>query len=111
MLRPLALSSERACDLRAVGGSVRTDVNHLGSGKVRELYEVGDNLLLVASDRISAYDVVLDRPIPDKGKVLTGLSHYWFEILDGVCPNHLMSIREEDLPDVGMDDLAGRAML
>ncbi len=90
---------------------MRADVTHLGSGKVRELYEVGDNLLLVASDRISAYDVVLDRPIPDKGKVLTGLSHYWFEILDGVCPNHLISIREEDLPDVGVDDLAGRAML
>ena len=87
------------------------DVTHLGSGKVRELYEVGDELLLVASDRISAYDVVLDRPIPDKGKVLTGLSHYWLEVLDGVCPNHLISIRAEDLPDVGIDDLAGRAML
>ena len=95
---------------------MRADVTHLGSGKVRELYEVGDNLLLVASDRISAYDVVLDRPIPDKGKVLTGLSHYWFETLDGICPNHLISIRAEDLPDIGhvaenMDDLAGRAML
>ena len=91
---------------------MRADVTHLGSGKVRELYEVGDSsLLLVASDRISAYDVVLDRPIPDKGKVLTGLSHYWFETLADVCPNHLISIREEDLPDVGLDDLPGRAML
>ena len=95
---------------------MRADVTHLGSGKVRELYEVGDNLLLVASDRISAYDVVLDRPIPDKGKVLTGLSHYWFETLEGICPNHLISIRAGDLPDIGhavenMDDLAGRAML
>ncbi|MEA2452047.1 MAG: phosphoribosylaminoimidazole-succinocarboxamide synthase [Actinomycetota bacterium] len=88
-----------------------TDVTHVGSGKVRELFEVGDELLLVASDRISAYDVVLDQPIPDKGKVLTGLSHYWFEVMDGVCPNHLISIRAEDLPDVGMDDLGGRAML
>ncbi|MCA1702595.1 MAG: phosphoribosylaminoimidazolesuccinocarboxamide synthase [Actinobacteria bacterium] len=87
------------------------DVTHVGSGKVRELYEVGDHLLLVASDRISAYDVVLDRPIPDKGKVLTGMSHYWFKVMDGVCPNHLVSIRAEDLPDVGVGDLPGRAML
>ena len=87
------------------------DVTHVGSGKVRELFEVGDELLLVASDRISAYDVVLDQPIPDKGKVLTGLSHYWFEVMDDVCPNHLVSIRAEDLPDVGIDDLPGRAML
>ena len=87
------------------------DVTHVGSGKVRELYEVDDKLLLVASDRISAYDVVLDQPIPDKGKVLTGLSHYWFEVMEGVCPNHLVSIRAEDLPDMGVDDLAGRAML
>ena len=90
---------------------MRAVVTHLGSGKVRELFEVDDNLLLVASDRISAYDVVLDRPIPDKGKVLTGLSHYWFEVMDSVCPNHLISVRAEDLPDVGLDDLAGRAML
>ena len=84
---------------------------HLGSGKVRELYEIDDKLLLVTSDRISAYDVVLDQEIPDKGKVLTGLSHYWFEVMEGVCPNHLVSIRAEDLPDIGVDDLAGRAML
>ena len=88
-----------------------TDATHVGSGKVRELYEVDDKLLLVASDRISAYDVVLDQPIPDKGKVLTGLSHYWFEVMEGVCPNHLVSIRAEDLPDIGVEDLAGRAML
>ncbi|HWC14557.1 MAG TPA: phosphoribosylaminoimidazolesuccinocarboxamide synthase [Actinomycetota bacterium] len=85
-------------------------VTHLGSGKVRELYEVDDRLLLVASDRISAYDVVLDQPIPQKGKVLTGLSHYWLELLDDI-PNHLISVQAQDLPDVGLDDLAGRAML
>jgi phosphoribosylaminoimidazole-succinocarboxamide synthase len=83
----------------------------VGSGKVRELFEIDDDrLLLVASDRISAYDVVLPQDIPDKGKVLTGLSHYWFEITDEV-PNHLLSIRAEELPDVGIDDLPGRAML
>ena len=87
------------------------NVRHVGSGKVRELFDVGDDrLLLVASDRISAFDVVLSQDIPDKGKVLTGLSHYWFEIMDDI-PNHLISAREEDLPSVGMDDLGGRAML
>jgi phosphoribosylaminoimidazole-succinocarboxamide synthase len=85
---------------------------HVGSGKVRELFEVGeDRLLLVASDRISAYDVVLPQDIPDKGKVLTGLSHYWFEVMTDVCPNHLISVGESDLPDVAMEDLPGRAML
>ncbi len=87
-------------------------VQHVGSGKVRELFEVGnDRLLLVASDRISAYDVVLGRDIPDKGAVLTGLSHHWFESLRSICPNHMLSVRAEDLPDVGMGDLPGRAML
>jgi phosphoribosylaminoimidazole-succinocarboxamide synthase len=85
---------------------------HVGSGKVRELFEIGDDkLLLVASDRISAYDVVLPQDIPDKGKVLTGLSHYWFEVVGDVCPNHLISVSAGDLPDVDIDDLPGRAML
>ena len=84
---------------------------HVGSGKVRELFEVGDDrLLLVASDRISAYDVVMAEPIPDKGKVLTGLSHHWFRIMSEI-PNHMISIKATDLPDVGMTDLPGRAML
>jgi phosphoribosylaminoimidazole-succinocarboxamide synthase len=84
----------------------------IGSGKVREIYEVGDDaLLLVASDRISAYDVVLPQAIPDKGKVLTGLSHHWFTTLASVCPNHCLSVRASDLPDVEIADLEGRAML
>jgi phosphoribosylaminoimidazole-succinocarboxamide synthase len=85
---------------------------HIGSGKVRELFAVGDDeLLLVASDRISAYDVVLPQLIPDKGKVLTGLSTHWLRETDAMCPNHLISVAAKDLPDIGMDDLAGRAML
>jgi phosphoribosylaminoimidazole-succinocarboxamide synthase len=85
---------------------------HIGSGKVREIFEAGQGrLLLVATDRISAYDVVLAQAIPDKGKVLTGLSHYWFEVTESMCPSHFVSVRSEDLPDVGMDDLPGRAML
>jgi phosphoribosylaminoimidazole-succinocarboxamide synthase len=60
-------------------------------GKVREMYDLGDRLLMVASDRISAFDVVLPTPIPDKGKVLTGLSVFWFEQTAGICANHMLS--------------------
>jgi phosphoribosylaminoimidazole-succinocarboxamide synthase len=88
------------------------EVRHIGSGKVRELFEVdADRLLLVASDRISAYDVVLPQAIPEKGKVLTGLSNYWFDETASICPNHRLSVNEGDLPDVGIDDLPGRGML
>jgi phosphoribosylaminoimidazole-succinocarboxamide synthase len=73
------------------------------SGKVREIYEVDDDLLMVASDRISAYDVVLDDPIPDKGKVLTQMSIFWFEETGEIVPNHFIS---EDVPD----DVKGRAI-
>ncbi|HEX2057741.1 MAG TPA: phosphoribosylaminoimidazolesuccinocarboxamide synthase [Actinomycetota bacterium] len=85
---------------------------HVGSGKVREIYRVDEGtLLLVATDRISAYDVVLTQDIPDKGKVLTGLTHHWLTTMSSICPNHLISVAEKDLPDVGIDDLPGRAML
>jgi phosphoribosylaminoimidazole-succinocarboxamide synthase len=63
----------------------------LSRGKVRDLYEVGDDLLLVATDRLSAFDVVLPTPIPDKGRVLTQLSLFWFETLRDVVPNHVLS--------------------
>ena len=89
-----------------------SQATHIGSGKVREIFEVHpDRLLLVASDRISAYDVVLPQKIPFKGKVLTGLSHYWFQQTESICPNHLISVAAADLPDVGIDDLPGRATL
>ena len=69
---------------------------HLASGKVRELYELdGDRLLLVASDRISTFDVILPTEIPDKGRVLTGLSGFWFTLLRDVVPNHMLAIRED----------------
>jgi phosphoribosylaminoimidazole-succinocarboxamide synthase len=88
------------------------NIRHVGSGKVRELFEIDDGLLLlVATDRISAYDIVLPQDIPDKGKVLTALSHHWLKLTEDICPNHLVSIRASDLPDVGMADLAGRSML
>jgi len=87
-------------------------IRHVGSGKVREIFEVNeDEILLVATDRISAYDSVLPQAIPDKGKVLTGLSYYWLDVLDSFCPNHMISVKMTDFPDVEVDDLAGRAML
>ena len=66
------------------------------SGKVREVYELEDDLLMVASDRISIYDVVMPTQIPDKGKVLTQMSNFWFELTQDIVPNHLIS---EDVPD------------
>jgi phosphoribosylaminoimidazole-succinocarboxamide synthase len=69
---------------------------HVGSGKVRELYELDDErLLLVASDRISVFDVVLPTEIPDKGRVLTGLSGFWFARTEDIVPNHLLALRED----------------
>src|ERR1700722_13907015 len=73
-------------------------VKFLSRGKVRDLYEVGADLLLVATDRLSAFDVVLPTPIPDKGKVLTQLSLFWFETLRDVVPNHVLSGSEFPAP-------------
>jgi phosphoribosylaminoimidazole-succinocarboxamide synthase len=87
----------------------------LRSGKVRDLYEVDDeHLLLVASDRVSTYDVVHPTPVPDKGCVLTGLSAFWFERLAGIVPNHLVSSSVADLPArfaPHAAELRGRMML
>ncbi|MEA2390200.1 MAG: phosphoribosylaminoimidazole-succinocarboxamide synthase [Solirubrobacteraceae bacterium] len=83
-----------------------TDLPLLSSGKVREMYELDGRLLMVASDRISTYDVVHPTPIPDKGKVLAGLSAFWFERTGDIVPNHLLSATD-DVPD----DVRGRALL
>lgn len=83
-------------------------------GKVRDTYELDSNLLMVASDRLSAYDVVLPDAIPDKGRVLTGLSVYWFERTKDIVPNHLISADVDDLPDELADYaeiLRGRFMI
>jgi phosphoribosylaminoimidazole-succinocarboxamide synthase len=73
------------------------DLRLHSSGKVREMYEVDGDLLMVASDRISAYDVVLPTPIPDKGRVLTQMSVFWFETTAEICPNHYLS---QEVPEV-----------
>jgi phosphoribosylaminoimidazole-succinocarboxamide synthase len=83
-----------------------------GRGKVRDIYELGDRLLIVATDRLSAFDVVLPTPIPDKGRVLTQLSMFWFEKLADIVPHHVISAKDfsgELAPY--RDSLDGRAML
>jgi phosphoribosylaminoimidazole-succinocarboxamide synthase len=84
---------------------------HIASGKVRDIYEVdADTLLFVTSDRISAFDVVMDEPIPDKGRVLTAITAFWLEQLAGVAPSHLVSL---EVPAGAGDDhgLEGRSMV
>ena len=90
------------------------DIKPDAQGKVRDLYDLGDRLLLVASDRISAFDYILEDEIPCKGQVLTQLSCFWFELLDGVVENHLISADVADLPErfkPYADYLRGRFML
>ena len=83
-------------------------------GKVRDIYDLGDRLLLVASDRISAFDVILPTLIPDKGKILTALSVYWFDVMKDIVPHHLITTDVDEFPAVCQthrDKLAGRTML
>ena len=82
------------------------DLPLLSSGKVREVYELGDDLLMVASDRISTYDVIHPTPIPGKGAVLTGVSDFWFERTSGIVANHLISVTD-GVPG----EVRGRAMV
>ena len=89
-------------------------VKLVGRGKVRDIFEVGENLLIVATDRLSAFDVVLPDPIPDKGRVLTQLSKFWFEQFHDVVPNHVVATEVADFPDVlkpYASRLEGRSML
>ncbi len=90
------------------------DVTLLGRGKVRDIYDMGEHLLIVATDRLSAFDVVLPDPIPDKGKVLTQISLFWFEQMKDITPNHLVAWEVDDFPQMlhqYRDQLAGRSML
>jgi phosphoribosylaminoimidazole-succinocarboxamide synthase len=83
-------------------------------GKVREMYDLGDHLLMVASDRISCFDVVLPTEIPDKGKVLTSLSAYWFKAMEDIAPHHMVTTNVDEFPAIChryRDRLEGRSML
>ena len=84
----------------------------MARGKVRDIYDLGDRLLIVATDRLSAFDVVMPTPIPDKGLVLTQLSLFWFDLLKDVIPNHVISATEfPALFDQYKNELAGRSMV
>lgn len=86
----------------------------IAQGKVRDVYDLNKYILLVATDRISAFDVVFDQPIPEKGKVLTGLSVYWFEKTQNILPNHLVTADIDEVPGLTVEEremLRGRSML
>ncbi|HSH13252.1 MAG TPA: phosphoribosylaminoimidazolesuccinocarboxamide synthase [Desulfurivibrionaceae bacterium] len=90
------------------------DLKLVHRGKVRDLYEIDNQLLMVATDRISAYDVVMNEPIPDKGRVLTKLSLFWFDYLKEIIPNHLITAEVDEFPEVCApyrEILRGRSML
>ena len=90
------------------------DLNLIKRGKVRDIYDLGENLLMVASDRISAFDVVMPDPVPDKGVILTQISLYWFEIMKPIIENHVVSANVDDYPAVCRpysETLHGRSML
>jgi phosphoribosylaminoimidazole-succinocarboxamide synthase len=98
----------------ALGEIGLTEVPLLASGKVREIYDLGDELLLVATDRLSAFDVVMREPIPGKGIVLSTLSAFWFERLADIVPNHFLTDDPDRFPGglpAERERLAGRAML
>ena len=83
-------------------------------GKVRELYDLGEHLLMVATDRISAFDVIMTEPIPGKGAVLTSVSVYWFDVLKDIIPNHVVSTDVDTIPDLSEEErtmLRGRSMI
>ena len=90
------------------------DIKFIRSGKVRDIYDLGDSLLMIASDRISAFDVVLPNGIPGKGKLLTQISTYWFRQMEDIINNHLISTNIDDYPSQChkyRDQLEGRSML
>ena len=89
-------------------------LNLFNRGKVRDIYDLGDKLLLVASDRISAFDVILPTLIPDKGKILTALSVYWFGVMQDIIPHHLITANADEFPAACQPhraELEGRTML
>ena len=90
------------------------ELNLLKRGKVRDMYDLGDSLLMVATDRLSAFDVVMPDPIPDKGIILTQISLFWFEYMQSLIPNHVIASNVEDFPEACQpyaDELRGRSMV
>src|SRR5882757_3271733 len=98
--------------MRVVRETKFAGISPAARGKVRDIYDLGDKLLIVATDRLSAFDVILPTPVPDKGRVLTQLSLFWFDLLKDVVPNHVLSATEFPAPfDRHQEELAGRSMV
>jgi phosphoribosylaminoimidazole-succinocarboxamide synthase len=98
--------------MRVVRETKFAGITPVARGKVRDIYDAGDKLLIVATDRLSAFDVILPTPIPDKGRVLTQLSLFWFNLLKDAIPNHVLSATEFPAPFAEyQEELAGRTML
>ncbi len=94
--------------------TVLVGLDLIHQGKVRDIYDMGNALLMVASDRISAFDVIMDEPVPDKGKILNQISLFWFDVMGELVPNHIITGKVEEFPDACQphtDVLEGRAML
>jgi len=88
----------QAASTQAVIDTDLKDLQLVRKGKVRDVYDMGDSLLMIATDRISAFDVVMPNPIPGKGKVLNLISLFWFDIMKSVTDNHIISSKVEDFP-------------
>ena len=91
-----------------------SDLNLVTRGKVRDIYDLGEHLLIVTSDRISAFDVIMNEGIPNKGRVLTQISKFWFEQMGDIIPNHIVATEVSDFPAIThkyRDQLEGRSML
>ena len=98
--------------MRVVRETKFAGISPVARGKVRDIYDAGDKLLIVATDRLSAFDVILPTAIPDKGRVLTQLSLFWFDLLRDMIPNHVVSGTELPAPfEAYREELAGRSML
>jgi phosphoribosylaminoimidazole-succinocarboxamide synthase len=98
----------------AVSKTNLKELRLLHRGKVRDIYDLGDSLLMVATDRISAFDVVMPEPVPDKGKILNQISLFWFDKMASLVPNHVISGNVEDFPEICRpytEILRGRSML
>src|SRR6267154_4985418 len=98
--------------MRVVRETKFAGISPAARGKVRDIYDISDKLLIVATDRLSAFDVILPTPIPDKGRVLTQLSLFWFDLLRDVIPNHVLTAT--DFPPelaASREQLDGRSML
>jgi phosphoribosylaminoimidazole-succinocarboxamide synthase len=99
---------------KAVSETNFSDMKLLKRGKVRDIYDLDDKLLMIATDRISAFDVVMPDPIPDKGKILTGISLFWFDAVKSIVPNHIISFDVNNYPagcGKYAEELEGRSML